>query len=470
MITYTLTLLYYFVLIDGKHFNGGTIQWEPISPYANSSTVPITITQIYSWAYPTISCATNVPISTSGRSNANANLTCTADCSTDGGYSTKPVNILTDCTSTSSALGMMTSERSVNITLTADAHFYLSYMGSAWVGLNYPAQTGLQWSITTFIDLRLRGDGFINTPPVASVVSPQYAIVNTSTQIKIPVSDANVGDDVRCRWSKYIPGVNRRRRSVEDKHRQYKAFRHVYKKLFIDSETIHIRNKRGGCGSCSSWCAKGCSCSCSGCIGTTCNGSSCTKNKGCPSLSTTVATTTTETPGTLASTISYATRQAIDECGSICYPGSLPNGTTLSNCTLSFIGLVPNTWYAVAIQVEDFINSSSNTPMSSVPVQFLIYVMPEPFCPQSPQIIPVTDCMEVLTGIAKSFNIYAMTMCDPNDVDIDEIVVTNGISGMVIGSLTKSSSNSSLSYKTFTWTPQANQIGLQELCVVAFTE
>jgi hypothetical protein len=47
----------------------------------------------------------------------------------------------------------------------------------------------------------MRPEGFINTPPVAIVVSPQYAVVNQTTQITIPVSDPNAGDDVRCRWS-----------------------------------------------------------------------------------------------------------------------------------------------------------------------------------------------------------------------------------------------------------------------------
>jgi hypothetical protein len=54
----------------------------------------------------------------------------------------------------------------------------------------------------------------------------------------------------------------------------------------------------------------------------------------------------------LQPTSSYPNRQPIDECGGICYPSSVPNGTSLSNCTLSFDGLVPNTWYAVAIQVS----------------------------------------------------------------------------------------------------------------------
>jgi len=50
------------------------------------------------------------------------------------------------------------------------------------------------------IDLRFRPDGIINTLPTARVVSLQYAIVNRTTTITIPVSDVNSGDDVRCRW------------------------------------------------------------------------------------------------------------------------------------------------------------------------------------------------------------------------------------------------------------------------------
>ncbi|CAF3823890.1 unnamed protein product [Rotaria sordida] len=211
-------LFYSFIFNDGKHFNGGTIRWAPVDPYDNSSSLDITITQSYSWTYPYIKCANNVPISTSGFTGANTNLICVVDCSTNGGYSSAPIDILTNCTSASSSLNMMTSERSKNITLSAGAHFYLAYRGNAWLPLNDPAQTGLEWSIVTYIDLRKRSDGFINTPPVATIVSPQYAIVNRTIQINIPVSDANVGDDVRCRWSKYTSGYRRRKRSDNEEH------------------------------------------------------------------------------------------------------------------------------------------------------------------------------------------------------------------------------------------------------------
>lgn len=369
-VKYFLFLLFRAVaVVDAAHFNGGTIRWVPTNPYDNSSSVTIAIIQTYSWAYPTMRCANNVPISTSGRSGSNANLICVTDCYTDGNYSAKPIDILTDCISVSSSLGMMTSQRSVNISLTAGAHFYLANVGTAWSALNYPVETGLEWSIVTFIDLRMRSDGFINTPPVATVVSPQYAIVNRTTQIRIPVSDANVGDDVRCRWSTYIPGYRRRRRSKEDRHtsRQYMNFspsKQIGHEAIIQKRKAAVTTSPCT-GRCPSFCDEYCDCSCAPCDPTICINIECEEYYGCDfstTITATTATTTTtaetttstiDTPGTLRSTLSYSTRQPIDECGGICHPSSVPSGTDLSNCTITLKGLRPRTWYAVAIQVKD---------------------------------------------------------------------------------------------------------------------
>jgi hypothetical protein len=292
----------------------------------------------------------------------NASLICVVDCSTDGGYSNNPVSILTNCTSSSSALGSMTSESSKNVTLSSGAHFYLAYVGSAWRALNNPAQIGLEWSIVSLVDLRMRSDGFINTPPVASVVSPQYVVVNRKTEIQIHVSDANAGDDVRCRWAKYTPGYRRRKRSSDEKHLSHDYAAQIHKKLIEDEEISYSRKKRGAggpCTNCTSTCMLNCPCSCAVCLVATCTGVRCMTNPSCSVATTTVATTTVETPGTLAPTSSYPNRQAIDECGGICFPSSMPNGTILSNCTLFFQGLVPNTWYGVAIQVSAFVNAIS---------------------------------------------------------------------------------------------------------------
>ncbi|CAF2211140.1 unnamed protein product [Rotaria magnacalcarata] len=140
----------------------------------------------------------NVPISTASFVGANTNLSCVVDCSTDGGYSIVPINILTDCTTASSLLKRMAR--------------------NAWVPLNDPPQSGLEWSIVTFIDLRRRSDGFINNTPVPNFISPQHVTVNKTIQITIPVSDANIDDDVRCRWSAYTPGYRRRKRSNSEEN------------------------------------------------------------------------------------------------------------------------------------------------------------------------------------------------------------------------------------------------------------
>ena len=267
-----------------------------------------------------------------------------ADCSSDGGYSSKPIDIVTDCVSTSSALGQMMSERPKNITLAAGAHFHAAYVSSAWRSLNVPLQSGLDWSIAFSIDLRKRPDGFINTPPTAELISPQYTIVNQTREIRIHTSDANSGDVVRCRWSVYTVGYRRRKRLISENFDGNPSSR-------IDVVNKRYRRGERPCtdSDCTTQCKKDCYCNCTTCLGTSCSGSTCEHDPVCPS-STTVSTTA-DNPGTLKSTSSFPIRQAIDECGGICYPSSLPSGTTLNNCTISFRGLIANTWYAVAIQV-----------------------------------------------------------------------------------------------------------------------
>ncbi len=112
-------------------------------------------------------------------------------------------------------------------------------------------------------------------------------------------------------------------------------------------------------------------------------------------------------------------------------------------------------------------NETSMEPMSSVPVQFLIYVLPTPTCTILPLILPLTDCLEVQVGVTMNFTLYAMNLCN-STVIITDIIISQGISGMTAGSLTNSTTNSSLSYIILTWTPQVNQIGSQELCLIAY--
>ncbi|CAF4485263.1 unnamed protein product [Rotaria socialis] len=373
-----------FLVTDEKHFNGGTITWAPIDPYDNGTSVGVTITQTYSWTYPYVKCENNVPITTTAFTGANANLTCVVDCLSDGGYSSAPINILTDCTWASSSLKTMTSSRPKNVTLSADAYFYIANRGSAWTPLNNPPTAALEWSIVTFIDIRQRPDGFINSAPVPQFISPQYAIVNRTTKITIPVSDPNDGDDIRCRWAVYTSGYRRRKRSNDEKEQiNHPSHLHSYNQRESKKELIHIREKASPCGSgggggsgCTTNCTNGCSCQCSACIRSLCPGATCTLAAGCMATTTTIATTSTlETIGTLKSTSSYPTRQAINECGGICYPGSLPNGTTLSNCTITFTGMtagicenLQSSQYCVQFTVKNSSNICVTTTTSTTTI------------------------------------------------------------------------------------------------------
>lgn len=95
--------------------------------------------------------------------------------------------------------------------------------------------------------------------------------------------------------------------------------------------------------------------------------------------------------------------------------------------------------------------------------------MPTPNCSKSPIILPVNGCLEVQVGVAIGFDLYAMNLCNSSVANLTDLIVSTGINGMIHGNLTSSPTNSSLSYVHFTWTPQANQIGSQELCTIAYT-
>ncbi|CAF4962086.1 unnamed protein product, partial [Rotaria socialis] len=144
-----LLFFYFFIFAFGVHFKGGTITWAPIDPYDNGTSIGITITQSYAWTLTREPCTSQVP-----RSSSSTYLMCVADCSTNGGYSTAPINIVTNCTSTSSSLDMMKSEASKKTTLSSGAHFYLAYTGGNWASLHDPPTSSLSWSILTYIDLR----------------------------------------------------------------------------------------------------------------------------------------------------------------------------------------------------------------------------------------------------------------------------------------------------------------------------
>jgi hypothetical protein len=115
-------------------------------------------------------------------------------------------------------------------------------------------------------------------------------------------------------------------------------------------------------------------------------------------------------------------------------------------------------------------NKTSLIPMSSVPVQFLIYVIANVSCTQVPVILPLTDCYEVQVDTPVNLTLYAIDYCNRTQSIINDISVTVPISSMNISQLFNSTTNLSLSYIILDWTPQTNQIGQQQFCAIAYTK
>jgi hypothetical protein len=206
-----------------------------------------------------------------------------------GGSCTNFSSVTTDvyCTDFSVAVDYSSGERYTTYTLLLGRKFIIAFTSShPWLTL--AIKGGGISTVTNEIDLTIRPDGLINTPPVTATLPIIYRTVNVQHVYVIRMSDEDSTDTLRCRWS-----------------------------------------------------------------------------------------TTNTSVG-----IGY------DECGSICSP-TLPTFALYpNNCTLVFNITAALSYYAVALQIEDFYNSTTTTPMSSVPIQFLFYgITPPGGCSVAPSII-----------------------------------------------------------------------------------
>ncbi|CAF4058204.1 unnamed protein product, partial [Rotaria sordida] len=155
----------------------------------------------------------------------------------------------------------------------------------------------------------------------------------------------------------------------------------------------------------------------------------------------------------------------VDECGSVCPPHSLPANTVIySNCTIEVIGTIAGSRYAIAIMVtEDFINSTSTTPLSSVPVQFLLEVVTPSSCSILPEVsLTGKSCTPIKVNETFTSQLLGINHCGENVTIID--ISTLSFSGMIQESLAKLSSL--IYYKNITWTPTIYQLGYQVMCAM----
>ncbi|UJR34575.1 hypothetical protein I4U23_027351 [Adineta vaga] len=154
-----------------------------------------------------------------------------------------------------------------------------------------------------------------------------------------------------------------------------------------------------------------------------------------------------------------------DECKGICYGPPLSYTLTESNCTLSFILTSAITYYPVALQIEDFYDSTYTTPMSSVPIQFLFRgYIPSSSC-TAPSIIgvrPNRACIGVPINITFSETIIVETHC-PGQTIVD--FITASPYGMTHSPITQISTSKWT--MILTWTPEALQAVPQTFCAAA---
>ncbi|XP_065940012.1 protein crumbs-like isoform X2 [Magallana gigas] len=100
-----------------------------------------------------------------------------------------------------------------------------------------------------------------------------------------------------------------------------------------------------------------------------------------------------------------------DECASIC--GNHLSFLTLNEATCSFtvnsnLSSTADGDYAVALQIEDFADSSSSIPISSVPLQFIITVKYGVFCFDAPRFVsPTPAAGETLQAQNRSLQLNA---------------------------------------------------------------
>lgn len=154
------------------------------------------------------------------------------------------------------------------------------------------------------------------------------------------------------------------------------------------------------------------------------------------------------------------------ECGDVCFPRTIPATTNLSSdCILTIRAMTTNAWYCASIQIEDFLNKSTNLqPMSTVPIQFLIYVYTPKNCP-NPKLTAPSTCFGVQVGIAFQFNYTAINNCGTSS-NISSIAIQS-FTGIVRGSLISLTSNRTIYSLLITYTPVASQVGIQILCATA---
>jgi hypothetical protein len=183
MIILSLSIISCLSIVESSHFYGGTITWKPLNKTDLNPTIPIMFTQSYQWRRSQTHCDQTYITNQSPKIPMNTDtLNCVTNPSNFCGNYT-PISVNGYCTDFSTILDSSSSQISVVENITIGSIFCVAYQGSTWPGLqsptcNYSCYVDIaKWSLASCVDLTQRLDGNINTPPVATVISRTFIII-----------------------------------------------------------------------------------------------------------------------------------------------------------------------------------------------------------------------------------------------------------------------------------------------------
>ncbi|XP_033103598.1 integrin beta-like protein A [Anneissia japonica] len=156
------------------------------------------------------------------------------------------------------------------------------------------------------------------------------------------------------------------------------------------------------------------------------------------------------------------------ECGDVC-GGFLNAVLDEATCTITYQAKYQVGWYAVALMIEDFASPLSTSPLSQIPLQFLVDVynnaMP---CSSAPYFIDPTPKDGACIAVPENETYFQTIVADSGmeGSGISDIVTVSpfGFSKSEVGQV---QSDNRLFYVNLTWTPTKQQEGENILCFTA---
>lgn len=135
MIFVSLLLFRFVLFVDGNHFLGCTITWQPLNAFATGIPIVIVVTQIYSWTYSIIPCTNAMIIGNEFVPSYVAlsadKFNCTVNC---GGKSPGQLNVdvISRCTDFSEAVEATLGQLSETVYLQVGDDFSVAYQKLIW--------------------------------------------------------------------------------------------------------------------------------------------------------------------------------------------------------------------------------------------------------------------------------------------------------------------------------------------------